>query len=80
MEELNETTLMEKIKELLLPEMTNISFNTYIKPLSIKSMNKNHIIFNCDCHYKKDPLQTKYASLILNTIQYITNIRVRNIM
>ncbi len=73
MEELNETTLMEKIKELLLPEMTNISFNTYIKPLSIKSMNKNHIIFNCDCHYKKDPLQTKYASLILNTIQYITN-------
>ena len=73
MEELNETTLMEKIRELLLPEMTNISYTTYIKDLSIESINKNHIVFACDSHYMRDPIQTKYASLILNTIQYITN-------
>ena len=73
MEELNKTTLMEKIKELISPEMTNISFTTYIQPLSIESINNNHITFQCESHYITDPIETKYASLIINTILYITN-------
>ena len=70
---INEETLMNKIKELLTQEMTKISFATYIVPLSIESIQNNHITFKCDSHFVKDPVETRYASLILNTIQYITN-------
>ena len=65
--------LMAKIRELLRPEMTPISFNTYINPLIIESMDKHNIVFQCDADYIKDMLDSKYSSLILNTIQYITN-------
>lgn len=73
MEELDEKTLTEKFKELIAPEMTTISFNTYIKPLSIESINKNHIVFCSSANYVVDTVQTRYASLIINTLQYITN-------
>ena len=37
--EINKDELMSKIKELIKPEMTQISFNTYINPLIIEKMN-----------------------------------------
>ena len=70
---LDKVELMEKIRELLTPEMTSISFTTYIQPLSIEAINGSTIIFQCDSHYIKDTVETRYASLVLNTIQYITN-------
>ncbi len=65
--------LMNRIKELLAPELTTISFNTYIKDLIIEDISGSHIIFQCDGPLIKDYLENKYAPLILNTIQYLTN-------
>ena len=73
MDELDKKALTEKFKELIEPEMTTISFNTYIRPLNIESINKNHIVFNSSADYVVDMVQTRYASLIINTLQYITN-------
>ena len=37
--------LMEKIKNELRKELTQISFNTWINPLYIRSIDGNHIVF-----------------------------------
>lgn len=71
--EIDKNELMNKIKELLEPELTHISFNTYIKNLTIENITGSHIIFQCDGPLIKDSLENKYAPLILNTIQYLTN-------
>lgn len=71
--DLDQNQLMDKIKELLKPEMSNISFNTYIAPLKIISMDNSHILFECSDHYRKDPVETKFSGLILSAIHYITN-------
>ena len=71
--DLDPNELMDKIRELLQPEMPTISFNTYINPLIVEKIDNSNIVFQCDADYMKDMLENKYASLILNTIQYITN-------
>ena len=70
---IDKNQLMDKIKELLKPEMSNISYTTYIDPLIITTIDNSHIVFQCTDHYRKDPVETKFSSLILNAIQYITN-------
>ena len=71
--EIKKDDLMAKIKELIRPEMTQISFNTYINPLIIEKIDASNIIFQCDGILIKEMLEYKYAPLVLNTIQYITN-------
>ena len=71
--EVNKDELMSKIKELIRPEMTQISFNTYINPLIIEKIDSSNIVFQCDGILIKEMLEYKYAPLVLNTIQYITN-------
>lgn len=66
-------SFMAKIKELLSGELPVISFNTYINPVSIESIEGNHIVFFCPSKYLKDPWETRYSPLILNTLKYITN-------
>lgn len=75
MEELDidKKELTEKFKELIAPEMTKISFDTYIEPLSIESISKNHLVFSSCADYVVDTAQTRYAGLIINTLKYITN-------
>ena len=65
--------LAEKIKELLQPEVTKISYDTWIVPLSIKSIEGDHIVFTANSEFQKDFLENKYRSLIFNTLRYITN-------
>lgn len=65
--------LMEKIKSELRKELTQISFNTWINPLDIRSIDGNHIIFTTVSEYQKDFVETKYKPLLLNTLSYITN-------
>ena len=72
-QDINLNELTEKFKELIAPEMTEISFNTYIRPLIISSIDKNHIVFSSSANYVVDTAQTRYAGLIINTLQYITN-------
>lgn len=70
---LDKNELLKKAKELLKEEVTSISFDTWIKPLEIESINDNHIVFIATTEYQRDYLQNRYASLMLNTLKYITN-------
>ena len=65
--------LIAKIKELLEPEVTKISYETWILPLGIRSLEGNHIVFTTNSEYHKDFIENKYRSLIFNTLRYITN-------
>ncbi len=65
--------LIVKIKELLKPEVTKISYDTWIVPLDIKSIEENNIVFTTTSEFQKDFIENKYKSLIFNTLRYITN-------
>ena len=65
--------LLAKIKELLEPEVTKISFDTWIMPLDIRSIDGDNIIFTTISEFQKDFIENKYRSLIFNTLRYITN-------
>ncbi len=65
--------LIKKIKNELRPELTTISFNTWIEPLNIRSIDGNHIVFTAVSEFQKDFIENKYKPLILNTLQFITN-------
>ena len=65
--------LILKIKEELKPEVTKISFDTWIMPLGIKSIEGNNIIFTTTSEYQKDFIENKYKPLLFNTLRYITN-------
>ena len=71
--DIDKKELMDKIKSLLVPEITPISFNTYINPLEIESISNNNIVFTCKGGFIKDMLENRFAPLILSTISYITN-------
>ena len=64
---------MEKIKNALKAEVTTISFDTWINPLNIRSIDGNHIVFTEVSAYQKDFIDTKYKPLLLNTLRFITN-------
>lgn len=65
--------LITKIKELLKPEVTKISYDTWIMPLEIRSIEGNHIVFTTISEFQKDFIENKYNGLIFNTLRYITN-------
>ena len=65
--------LIAKIKELLKPEVTKISYDTWILPLDIRSIEGNNIVFTANSEFQKDFIENKYRSLIFNTLRYITN-------
>ena len=65
--------LTAKIKELLKPEVTKISYDTWILPLGIRSIEEDHIVFTANSEFQKDFLENKYKSLLFNTLKYITN-------
>ena len=65
--------LIAKIKELLKPEVTKISYDTWIMPLDIRSIDGNHIVFTANSEFQKDFIENKYKILIFNTLRYITN-------
>ncbi len=65
--------LLTKAKELLKDEVTSITYETWIKPLEIESIEGNHIVFRAISEYHKDSIQSRYSPLILNTLKFITN-------
>lgn len=71
--QINKDELLAKAKSLLKEEVTSISYETWIKPLEIESIKDNHIVFRATSEYQKDSIETRYSSLILNTLKYITN-------
>ena len=63
--------ILKKAKELLKEEMTTISFNTWIVPLEIDSINENNIVFICRDPFQKDQLESRFHDLIINTFNLI---------
>lgn len=70
---LDKQELLTKAKELLRDEVTSITYETWIKPLEIESIEGNHIVFKAISEYHKDSIQSRYSPLILNTLKFITN-------
>ena len=65
--------LLIKLKELLKPEVTAISYDTWIKNLEIESIENEHVVFKVNTQVHKDALESRYSELIINTLRYITN-------
>ncbi len=69
----NKDELLQKLKDLLKDELTPISYETWILPLGIESIDDNHIVFSIVSDFQRDFIETKFRSLIFNTLRYITN-------
>ena len=69
----NKEDLLNKAKNLLQDEMTSISFNTWIKSLSIESVNDNKIILIANSKMQKDAIESRLFDLVVNTFNFITN-------
>ena len=65
--------LLIKAKDLLKNETTQITFDTWIQPLEIKSFDDNNIILIASTSFQKDTLESRYLDLITNTFNFITN-------
>ena len=71
--EINKEELLQKLKELLKSELSVISYETWILPLGIKSIENSHITFTIASDYQRDFIEVKFKSLIFNTLRFITN-------
>lgn len=70
-ENLNE--LWSKAKELLKDETTVITYQTWIQPLELKSVNNNVIVLVASNPFQKDTIESRYITLLTNTFNFITN-------
>ena len=71
--DIDKDELMASIKKELEPEITKISFDTWIAPLGIRSIEGNNIVFTTTSEFQRDFIENKYRPLIFNTLRYITN-------
>ena len=74
MQSYNLDELLKRAKDLLKDEMTDISFNTWVKDLEIVNFNENNVILLCRDSIQQNMLETKFYSLVKNTFDYITNL------
>ena len=65
--------LLNKAKILLKDEMTEIAFNTWIKPLEIQSITNDTITFLANSEFQEEAINKRYHDLIVNTFQFLTN-------
>lgn len=65
--------LLTKAKELLKKEMTNISYETWIKNLEIQSFIDDTIVLIASSSFQKEAVETRYYDLVVNTFKYLTN-------
>lgn len=65
--------IVDKLQEVLKQEIPHITYTTYLLPLKFDSFEGNHLTFKCNTPYEKETAETRYASLLLNALKYITN-------
>ncbi|SHJ39754.1 chromosomal replication initiator protein DnaA [Geosporobacter subterraneus DSM 17957] len=63
--------MWEKSLNLIKTELTEVSFNTWLKPIEPMSMNGNVIILAVANDFSKGILEARYASLIINALKQI---------
>jgi len=68
-----ENDLLNKAKNLLQEEMSNISYKTWINPIETLEINNNSLFLYVSTVFQKDVLDKKYKSLIENTFSFLTN-------
>ena len=71
--DINKDELLEEIKNLLKDELSKISYDTWITPLGIRSIEGNNIVFTATSEFQQDFIENRLNSLIFNTLRYITN-------
>ena len=69
--DLNE--LLNEAIELLKGEMTKVSYDTWIKDLTILGKEQNTYILGVTSDFQKEAIMTRNYALIANTFKYITN-------
>lgn len=65
--------LWQRTLELLKQELTEISFNTWIKTIEPLALNSSSIELGVPAEFNKGILQSRYSDLIKNTIKQITS-------
>lgn len=70
-ESINELWL--KAKDLLKSETTVITFETWIQPLELKSINDNVIVLVASNSFQRDTVESRYLDLLTNTFNFLTN-------
>lgn len=70
---INFTDLWRKTLNLLKNELTEISFNTWIKTIEPISMTSTSIILGVPAEFNKGILESRYATLIKNAIKQISS-------
>lgn len=65
--------LWNKAKELLKEETTVITYETWIQPLELKSINDNIIVLTATNSFQRDTVESRYIDLLTNTFNFITN-------
>lgn len=65
--------ILNEAKELLRKEITKISYDTWIKILTIDSIQDDNIVLSINDPFKIDIVKNRYGSLINNTFNYILN-------
>lgn len=68
-EDLNE--LLNRAKELLKDEMSEVSHKTWIEPLKIDSITDNNVILVSDEIFKRNFVDAKFHDLIMNTFSVL---------
>ena len=67
------TELWDRAKDLLKNETTIITFETWIQPLEIKSINDNVIVLVASNSFQRDTVESRYLDLLTNTFNFLTN-------
>ena len=60
-------------KDLLKQEVTAISYETWIQPLELRSINDNVITLIANNIFMKETVETKYIDLLISTFNHITS-------
>lgn len=64
--------IWEKTLNIIKNELTEVSFNTWIKSISPLSMNNDYIKFGVPNQFTKEILESRYKDLISNSLKVIT--------
>jgi len=65
--------LWQKTLDLLKNELTEISFNTWIKTIEPISLSSNNIILGVPAEFNKGILESRYSTLIKNAIKHVSS-------
>lgn len=67
------SALWPRVLDLLKNELTEISFNTWIKTISPISLNSNTLELGVPTDFNKGIIESRYLPLILNTVKQVTS-------